>query len=298
MHLYTAIIALLAAAAPSVIKAEVNFEQYDATKATDNPSIEQDTWTVTIGGKVTGLGQNGPNTKFYGYTAGFVETVCINGGSETPPGQNKDAVTLSGSVVGTTDADSQGSYIYELVMSEDCSCGKDASDTFYAVVGKGKDKTEGTYNCSEGGPIEGLDGDGGICCGGVREGDEIDCGGCNCRVGDYLKECPNSRKNLNYAQYAIGIQVERTIVDAVVREDGLIINIKRQECFATDPYSKVDGSAEIVETDVTCYQCEICKDANSANAVNCDSDVYEGNYPELSGGCSGYETTPLEATGP
>jgi hypothetical protein len=121
--------------------------------------------------------------------------------------------------------------------------------------------------------------------------------GCNCLVGDYLKDCPNSRKNLNYAQYAIGIQVERTIVDAVVRDEspsGPIVTIKRQVCFASEDYNKVDGMPEIDPTD----ECQICKDSNGANAVNCVDDVYEDNYPALSDGCEGYVTTPSEPTGP
>ncbi len=125
--------------------------------------------------------------------------------------------------------------------------------------------------------------------------------GCLCRVGDYLKDCPNSRKNLNYAQYAIGIQVESTIVDAVVREEsstGPIVAIKRQVCFVSTPYNKVDGSDEIDPKDVACLQCKICKDSNSANAVNCNSDNYD-DYPALSAGCTaGYDLTPVEPTGP
>eukprot|EP00985_Skeletonema_marinoi_P000008 scaffold8_cov142-Skeletonema_marinoi.AAC.1 len=245
MHLYKSAIVLLAAA--PAITAEVNFEQYDADISTNNPQISQDSWTVTIDGKVTGLGSDGPNTKFYGYTAGFIDTVCINGGSETPPGQNRDSITLSGSVVGTTDSDSNGAYAYDLVMSENCSCGKEGA-TFEAVVGKGKDKALTEFQCDNGPFVDDLDGDGGVCCGAVREGDEVDCGGCNCRVGDYLKDCPNSRKNLNYAQYAIGIQVKRTIVDAVVRDEsptGPIVTIKRQVCFASEDYNKVDGTHEI-----------------------------------------------------
>ena len=80
---------------------------------------------------------------------------------------------------------------------------------------------------------------------------------------------------------------------------GNIVAIKRQVCSASAQYSKVDGSDEIDPTDVTCFQCEICKDSNSANAVNCASDTYEGGYPPLSAGCvSGYDVTPLEPTGP
>jgi len=180
MHLYKSAIVLLAAA--PAITAEVNFEQYDADISTNNPQISQDSWTVTIDGKVTGLGSDGPNTKFYGYTAGFIDTVCINGGSETPPGQNRDSITLSGSVVGTTDSDSNGAYAYDLVMSENCSCGKEGA-TFEAVVGKGKDKALTEFQCDNGPFVDDLDGDGGVCCGAVREGDEVDCG------GEYLLCC-------------------------------------------------------------------------------------------------------------
>lgn len=110
---------------------------------------------------MTGLGSNGPNTKFYGYTAGYVETGCINGGNETPPGQNKEPVTLSGSVQGTTDSDSNGSYAYSLFMSEECSCGKEGA-TFEAVVGRGKDKSLATFTCGDNLNNEYLEGDGGL----------------------------------------------------------------------------------------------------------------------------------------
>ncbi|KAL7495649.1 hypothetical protein ACHAWT_003969 [Skeletonema menzelii] len=185
-------------------------------------------------------------------------------------------------------------------MSEECSCGKEGA-TFEAVVGRGKDKSLATFTCGDNLNNEYLEGDGGLCCNGVREGDDVNCGGCECGVGDYIKDCPNSRKNQNYAQYAIGIQVESTIVDAVVRDrdgEGSVVAIKRQVCFASTPYSKVDGSDEIDPTDVTCWQCEICKDSNSANAISCNSDTSEDNYPALSDGCDDYETTPLVPTGP
>ncbi len=174
MHLFKAA-AVFLAAAPTV-HAEVNFSQY-VEDLTDNPKLSQPNgWTVTIDGTVTGLGSDGPNTKFYGYAAGYLETVCINGGSETPPGQNREPVTLSGSVQGTTDSDSNGAYAYDLSMSEECSCGKEGA-TFEAVVGKGKDKALTTFTCGDNLNNDDLEGDGGVCCDGVRDGDEIDCGG-------------------------------------------------------------------------------------------------------------------------
>ena len=47
-------------------------------------------------------------------------------------------------------------------------------------------------------------------------------GDCKCRVGDYLKgdsDCPEVKgKNVQYALYALGIEVRRTIVDLVSYE--------------------------------------------------------------------------------
>jgi hypothetical protein len=180
MHLYKAVVAALLAAAPT-IRAEVNFEQYNVTKVpiTPNPRIFQENWSVTVAGTATGLGTNGPYTRFFGYTAGYIETVCINGGNESPPGQNKDPITLTGSVEGTTVSDKQGSYQYDLVMSEDCSCGKEGQSFDYSYKSKGV-TTPYNLDCSNG-PYSGdpwyVPDDGGICCGAVRAGDNVNCGG-------------------------------------------------------------------------------------------------------------------------
>ena len=131
---------------------------------------------MTIDGAVTGLGSYGPNTKFHGYVKGYLETVCINGGSETPPGQNKNPLTLTGSVQGTADADRNGAYAYDLSMSENCSCGKEIGTAFEAEVGKGKDKMLDTFFCGIDPQVD-LKGDGGVCCDEKRDEDVIDCGG-------------------------------------------------------------------------------------------------------------------------
>lgn len=174
MHLYKAVIAVVLLSAAPAIKAEVNFEQYDAltTPPKSNPNITQAKWNVTVAGRVTGLGKS-KNLLFNGFTVGYIETQCINGGSKQPPGKNKETIELSGSVTGSTSADSNGSYNYILEMKEDCSCGIGEEGKTFPYKNKG---VTTTLNCI-GGPFDYLTGDKGVCCDVKRAGDEIDCGG-------------------------------------------------------------------------------------------------------------------------
>lgn len=123
---------------------------------------------------------------------------------------------------------------------------------------------------------------------------------CECRVGDYVKNCTVSKKNENFAQYAIGIRVNHTIVDLVVRDPALadapITTIKRQVCFAKDNYGKVEND-QIKPTDVACFQCKFCPTGNGKNQVACVNE-YPGTYPALKDGCAGYDTVPVNPTGP
>ena len=132
-------------------------------------------------------------------------------------------------------------------------------------------------------------------------------GDCKCRVGDYLKgdsDCPEVKgKNVQYALYALGIEVRRTIVDLVSYEpdeDGVatdeVVTVKRQECFTRNvPYEK-DGTTGLIDsTEVECYQCLICQE-NGGGVEPCGA--YPADIPPLTDGCKDYSTDPASPTGP
>ena len=135
-------------------------------------------------------------------------------------------------------------------------------------------------------------------------------GGCKCRVGDYMKgdsDCPEVKgKNLQYALYALGIEVRRTIVDLVSYEpdeDGVatseVVTVKRQECFTRNvPYEKEDTTGLIASTEVECYQCLICQ-PNGGGVDSCNTfGEYPADFPALTDGCEGYSTEPASPVGP
>lgn len=132
-------------------------------------------------------------------------------------------------------------------------------------------------------------------------------GDCKCRVGDYLKgdsDCPEVKgKNVQYALYALGIEVRRTIVDLVSYvpdSDGVatseVETVKRQECFTRNvPYEKDDTTGLIASTEVECYQCLICKE-HGGGVGPCGA--YPADIPPLTDGCEGYSTEPANPVGP
>ena len=134
-------------------------------------------------------------------------------------------------------------------------------------------------------------------------------GGCKCRVGDYMKgdsDCPEVKgKNLQYALYALGIEVRRTIVDLVSYEpdeDGVateeVVTVKRQECFTRNvPYDKDDTTGLIDRTEVECYQCLICQE-NGGGVEPCGAYTADTPLIPLTDGCRDYSKEPSSPTGP
>ena len=117
-------------------------------------------------------------------------------------------------------------------------------------------------------------------------------------------DCPEVKgKNLQYALYALGIEVRRTIVDLVSYEpdeNGVatseVLTVKRQECFTRNvPYEKDDTTGLIDRTEVECYQCLICQ-PNGGGVEPCGA--YPTNFPALTDGCKDYSTEPASPTGP
>ncbi|KAL7459760.1 hypothetical protein ACHAWC_011489 [Mediolabrus comicus] len=117
-------------------------------------------------------------------------------------------------------------------------------------------------------------------------------------------DCPEVKgKNVQYALYALGIEVRRTIVDLVSYEpdeDGVatdeVVTVKRQECFTRNvPYEK-DGTTGLIDsTEVECYQCLICQ-PHGGDVDSCGA--YPADIPPLTDGCKDYSTDPASPTGP
>lgn len=299
MTKYTAALSLLLAltSTPWLIQAQnLNYcsETIDGTCSDLNPSLVKDTgFGLNVTHTLTGLGSlNEGVVQITAAGYGFIDMRCYNKGSEAAPGQQK-ATSGTGSLSANFDSSSKAALTgFTLQITSGCDCGIDSGSYTYKIKG-----VPYTDTCS-GSDLWNATAKNGGCCALEAAIDPIDCPtSCDCRVADTFETCPNNAKN-NWNQYRIGTRFDRFVIDsALYIEQNATIpgydylkEVQRQECFITSNNSTGSSDGNVLDAEVRCWQCELCRVTGNIDRVSACA-AYPANYDPIAFGCANYTAT-------